>query len=199
MLDHKKQIKPGSIMKKLLKFLVAGIAVCYPLVIYFGLETLPLKLLTGIILVVFVLRLIVSGNSSLYFLKRLSFSVAAIGILLAATSLLFDSEKVLLFYPVLVSFSSLIVFAWSLIKPPSMIECFARIMDDQLPDEAIAYTRKVTMIWCLFFILNGSFALFTVIHGDYKLWALYNGLLSYIIMGGLLGVEWLYRKWILKV
>jgi len=84
------------------------------------------------------------------------------------------------------------VFGVSLWKPPSMIERFARLQTPDLPFQAIAYTRKVTWIWCGFFILNGSIATASVFAND-KVWALYNGLLSYIFMGILLAGEYLVR------
>ena len=139
------------------------------------------------------------GGTGIRFLKRLTIPAAGAGAILACASFLMNSEQALLFYPVVVSMAGLFAFASSLIKPPSMIECFARLTDENLPEEAILYTRKVTMIWCLFFIINGCIALFTVLNGDYALWALYNGLLSYLLMGLLLAVEWFYRKWILKI
>ena len=172
---------------------------CYPLLIYLGLDTLPLKYLAVLIAGLFLVRLLVLGGSGLRFLKRLTLPATACGIILACASLLMNSEQALLYYPVVVSAAGLFAFASSLFKPPSMIECFARLSDENLTKVAIAYTRKVTMIWCLFFIVNGGIALFTVLNGDYSLWALYNGLLSYILMGLLLAVEWLYRKWVLKV
>ena len=172
---------------------------CYPLIIYLGLEHLPLNLVAGIILVLFTLRLLILNRARLAFLKHLSAPAACSGILLAGFSLLSNSDRVLLFYPALVNLFCLMVFAWSLIKPPSIIECFARLAQDALPEEAVSYTRKVTMVWCLFFIANGSLALFTAFYDHYALWTLYNGLVSYVLMGGLLGGEWLYRKWILKV
>ena len=55
------------------------------------------------------------------------------------------------------------------------------------------------MIWCLFFIVNGAIALVTVLSKNQALWTLYNGLISYLLMGTLLGGEWLYRKRVLKV
>ena len=186
-------------IKRVLQVLLSIALACYPLVIYLGLETLPLNTLAAVILGIFVLRLLVLRGTQLRFLKHLSVPVALSGIVLASASLILNSEQALLFYPVLASFSCLITFAWSLFRPPSIIECFARLTDDELDQDAIIYTRKVTMIWCLFFIANGVIALFTIFNGNYALWTLYNGLLSYIFMGTLFAGEWLYRKWILKV
>ncbi len=57
--------------------------------------------------------------------------------------------------------------------------------------EGVRYTRKVTLVWCGFFIGNGAMALFTVLHGDMHLWTLWNGMVAYILMGTLMATEWL--------
>ncbi len=186
-------------MKKLLQVVLSVALVCYPLMIYLGLEKLPWKSVALGILVLFVLRILLLRGSGVQMLKRMGLPAAVCGLVLTSASLALGDETALLWYPVLVSTCGLFVFGWTLFFPPSMIESFARLAEPDLPDEAVPYTRKVTMIWCLFFIANGIVALMTVLSGDRALWALYNGLLSYICMGLLFGGEWVYRKWVLKV
>lgn len=175
------------------------ILACYPLVIYLGLEIMPLNRIAALVVVVFLLRLLALKGSRLRFLKHLTIPAAVGGIALSSVALFLNNQQALLLYPVMVSLSCLSVFAWSLVKPPSIIECFARLQEETLTEQAVAYTRKVTMIWCLFFIVNGGIALLTVLGDNQTLWTLYNGLISYLLMGVLLGGEWLYRKWVLKV
>ena len=187
-------------MSKRVWQVISGIVLaCYPLVIYLGLETMPLNRVAVLIIAVFLLRLLAMKGSRLRFLKHLTIPAAVGGITLSSAALLCNNQQALLLYPVLVSLSCLSVFAWSLVKPPSIIECFARLQAEDLPEQAIAYTRKVTMIWCLFFIVNGAIALVTVLSKNQALWTLYNGLISYLLMGTLLGGEWLYRKRVLNV
>lgn len=45
----------------------------------------------------------------------------------------------------------------------------------------------------LFFLVNGAIALFTALYSSDKIWALYNGLISYGLMGMLFVGEWLVR------
>lgn len=115
----------------------------------------------------------------------------------AGFSLLDNSALGLKFYPVLMSAVMLILFSLSLYRGPSAIERLARLQDPNLPDAAVTYCAKVTRIWCLFFVLNGAIACTTVFASD-ALWALYNGLVSYLAMGALLGAEFLYRHFKLK-
>jgi uncharacterized membrane protein len=58
---------------------------------------------------------------------------------------------------------------------------------------AIAYTRKVTVVWCGFFVVTGTLALATALWSSDKTWALYNGLIAYLLMGALFAGEWLVR------
>ena len=55
----------------------------------------------------------------------------------------------------------LAVFAVSLRFPPSAVERIARLSDPDLPPQGVAYTRRVTQVWCGFFVFNGAAALAT--------------------------------------
>ena len=70
----------------------------------------------------------------------------------------------------------------------------ARLSEPDLPDVAIAYTRKVTLVWCAFFLVNGGIALATALWGTEAQWTLYNGGIAYVLMGLIAAVEWLVRK-----
>jgi acyl-CoA synthetase (AMP-forming)/AMP-acid ligase II/3-hydroxymyristoyl/3-hydroxydecanoyl-(acyl carrier protein) dehydratase len=84
-----------------------------------------------------------------------------------------------------------------------MIFRFARFQDKgietSLAKERIArYCKKVTFLWCGFFILNGSFSAFTVFAGSEFLWSIYNGGISYILMGLLFTGEYIIRRQVNK-
>jgi uncharacterized membrane protein len=96
-------------------------------------------------------------------------------------------------YPVLVNAALLGLFAYSLIFPPSMAERFARMSAPDLPEQVIDYTRRVTQVWCAFFGINGAIALMTALWASPIIWTLYNGLISYLMMGLLLAGEYVVR------
>ena len=104
------------------------------------------------------------------------------------------SGLMLRFYPVLMNLVLLSVFAASLWRPPSMIERFARLQHPELDERGVRYTRTVTKVWCGFFIFNGSIAAGIAVWGDTAQWAFYNGFLAYVLIGLLLGGEWLVRR-----
>lgn len=95
-------------------------------------------------------------------------------------------------YPVLVNLGFLLVFAWSLTSSQTVVERIARLTEPDLPQIAVRYTRKVTIAWCVFFSINGLIALLTVFMSN-QAWALYNGLIAYILMGIMFAAEYLIR------
>lgn len=115
-------------------------------------------------------------------------------LLLAGAAALNNSEALLRLYPVAMNFGTLTLFGLSLQAPPSMIERFARLTEPDLSAAAVHYTRRLTQIWCAFFIFNGSAALYTALYTSRDTWALYNGLIAYLLMGALLGGERLLRR-----
>lgn len=191
-------------MMRWLSWLAGGVLLLYPLAVYWGLTHAgQTPLLLGLLLI-FSLRLLpglLKGRARLgplpewLWLGRL---LACIGLGLTLLSALFSARHWLLYYPLAVSLALLCLFGWSLTRPMSLVERLARLQDPALPPAAIGYTRRVTQVWCGFFVINGALAAFTIWHGDLALWSLYNGLISYVLMGGLMGAEYLVRRRLLK-
>lgn len=119
-------------------------------------------------------------------------SVAGV-MLLAAVAVWANLLLPLKLYPVLVSCAMLAVFGYSLLYPPSVIERMARVREANLKPAVIAYTRRLTQIWCVFFIINGALAFITAMWATEAVWSIYTGVISYVLMGALLGGELLYR------
>ena len=115
------------------------------------------------------------------------------GVVLAAASLWLDNSGAVLYYPVLVNSALLVLFTASLARPPSVIERIARLTDPELPPAAVVYTRRVTIVWAVFFTLNGGAALYTALFTRLETWALYNGLIAYVLIGTLFAVEFAIR------
>lgn len=97
-------------------------------------------------------------------------------------------------YPVLVNGALLAIFAYSLVAPPTIVERFARVQEPDLPPRAIAYARRVTQVWCIFFVLNGGVALLTALYASSALWWFYNGFIAYLLIGLLFAGEYFVRR-----
>jgi uncharacterized membrane protein len=104
------------------------------------------------------------------------------------------SELLLRFYPSLVNLGLLIAFGATLVRGPSMIEKFARLGQPDLPPGAVRYTRRVTQVWCGFFVLNGAFSAYTALAWSRASWSLYNGMIAYGLIGVLLAGEFAWRR-----
>ena len=116
-----------------------------------------------------------------------------------AAILVFGRRDSMYWYPVLVNLMMLVVFGGSLFAGQTVIERLARLQQPDLPEKAVRYTRRVTQVWCVFFIINGTLAALLVRLGRYDWWAVYTGVIAYVLMGMLFVGEWLYRKLVLKV
>jgi uncharacterized membrane protein len=97
-------------------------------------------------------------------------------------------------YPVLVNGALLAMFAYSLVAPPTVVERLARLREPDLPPQAIAYTRRVTQMWCGFFVINGCAALLTALYASSALWWFYNGFVAYLLIGLLFAGEYCVRR-----
>lgn len=177
----------------LLKVLTIVAITAYPLAVWFGLTRWGMQVLAPILLLMFTVRLFVV-RSKIKQQLWLGKALALTGIILSLASLGLGKTQWLLFYPVVVNILLLTLFSYSLFRPPSIIERLARLTEPELSPLAVAYTRKVTLVWCVFFVINGTLALATCLYGDMHLWALYNGGLSYLLIGSLMGLEWIIRK-----
>jgi len=105
-----------------------------------------------------------------------------------------DSPQLLRWYPVLISTFMLTLFGASLLQGMPMAERLARLRDPELPPQAVRYTRRVTEVWCLFFLLNGLTAASLTLWAPLSWWTLYNGVIAYAAMGLLFAIEWLIRQ-----
>lgn len=177
-------------MSKLAQLMLVLIVAAYPLAVYFGIQYLSLGAMLGVLAVVAGLRLLLTGNGG-----RVGARLVAVAlVVVVALSWLRGDADGLLWYPVLCNAILFALFSYSLRQPQTVIERLARLREPDLPPAGVAYTRRVTQVWCGFFVLNGALALATVLYGDMRLWTLYNGLISYGLMGLLLGGEWLVRR-----
>ncbi|WP_246024913.1 hypothetical protein [Paraburkholderia dinghuensis] len=118
-------------------------------------------------------------------------NVASVAIVLT------NSALVMRLYPSLVNLGLLVAFSATLVKGPSMVERFARMTYADPPAHVVRYTRRVTQLWCLFFVVNGVFSVYTAVWWSAKAWSLYNGAIVYGIIGTLLAGEIAWRRWIM--
>lgn len=158
----------------------------YPLAVWYGLARFEARWVALFLLLLALLRAFASR-------EPVWLAAAAGAGLLVLASWISNHGLPLKLYPVLVNAALLVVFALSLWKPPTVIERLARLQQPDLPPEAIPYVAKVTRAWCLFFVANGSIALWTALAASDATWALYNGLVAYLLIAAMFLGERLLR------
>ncbi|WP_263262141.1 hypothetical protein [Pseudomonas sp. RIT-PI-S] len=163
--------------------LLAG--VLYPFAVYFGAPHYSARQF-GLLLGALWLARALTGHGH----KGLAWSALAFCVAMAGLG----DTQLLRWYPVLLSAGLLVIFSLSLRHGMPVAERLARLTDPELPPKAIRYTRQVTQAWCLFFLLNGLAAASLALWAPLAWWALYTGVIAYLLMGVLFAGEWMIRQ-----
>jgi uncharacterized membrane protein len=163
----------------------------YPPLAYFGMAVLPPAVFVLIGLTLVGVRLWVLRQKPDAKAWQISFLIAAVGL----TGVYFlNAHLAMLVYPVAVSLSAAAVFGVSLLFPPPLVERIARLSEPDLPPSGVIYTRRVTVIWAVFLLINAFISAATALWGTPAQWTLWNGLVSYLLMGTLFAGEMVVRK-----
>jgi uncharacterized membrane protein len=165
----------------------------YPLVIYAAHARLETRRVAGILLALYGLAMLLrlrGSRSDLWHVLRQYLPLIA----LTAAAIVLGNRTLLLLLPMLVSLYLFAIFAWSLRRGPPMIERFARLAEDDLPEFTLPYCRKVTEVWCAFLAANAAAVLVLALGAPISWWALYTGALAYLLMILLLAGEFVFRK-----
>ena len=182
-------------MKIVLNVLFACLLLCYPFMVFFGFKYFEPRVVSLALIVILLLRFVfLSKKTKDISLLSTRLSLLA-GFLILIAVQIFNKGIFIKLYPFFMSAIFFFSFAYSLKHKPSMAERFARMQHKKLPAKATRYLRKVTLLWCVFFVLNGTIALYTTFFTPIEVWTFYNGFLSYILMGVLFILELIFRQW----
>lgn len=181
-------------MARIALIAISLLLLAYPVGVYFGLHYLEPRALGLLLLILIAARFILARKrlNRANLVSLLPVTVATT--LLCLLILVFNETSMVRLNPALVNLVLLLTFGYTLYNPPSMIERLARVSGSQIAGPAIAYTRNVTAVWCLFFLLNGAAALYTCFFASLETWTLYNGLIAYILVGLLFLAEYCVRR-----
>jgi len=195
-------------MKKFLKALFYVTAAVYPILVFtllviFKVDTKVLSLCIIALAAAFFLS--ATGSKKVGGKKEkgaLDWKPLVSSVLFLAAGLfcfITGKEFFLKLYSVVISVTFLAVFGSTLFFEPNIIFRFATLADRSIlgssyESQVKKYCKKVTIVWCCFFILNGSAAAYTTFFCSREVWAVYNGGISYVLMGTLFIVEFIIRK-----
>ena len=164
-------------MRVALAVLRTLLVIGYPAALYFGVTHLDARTL-GLVML------------GLLLVALLLFSLA----LLVGVGAALAEPRFFLALPVLVNLTLLANFAASLRGPVSLVKHYARMQDPALPEGERAYCRQVTRAWCWFFAANAGVCAILAATAPVAWWALYTGVLAYILVGLGFTIEYIVRK-----
>jgi uncharacterized membrane protein len=120
-------------------------------------------------------------------------AAAAVVALLAAT--LEHSEQLLLYLmPVLMNAALAVFFGRTLIPGETpLITRFSILLRGKLEPRVVSYTRRVTQVWTLFFILLALESLLLALFTPLEIWSLFANILNYLFAGLLFAGEYCFR------
>ncbi|MBO7638984.1 MAG: hypothetical protein J6S91_08415, partial [Treponema sp.] len=200
-------------MKQFMKILMILLSVIYPVIVFVFLYLLktPVRVLSVFVIIV-AAGIFLTFTARNKDAKKTTIDVKQLVtpiLLLTAGLLCFLTNKIffLKLYSVFLSAIFLGLFGSTLFFEPTMIFRFATLADKSIigstcEDDVRKYCRVVTILWCLFFILNGTISTLTAFSQEIfhiteeqadKVWTIYNGALSYVLMGLLFSGEYLVR------
>jgi uncharacterized membrane protein len=184
---------PSEGWRRLAGGLQVAFTLAYPLIVWLAFTRLETRAVGVLLLALYLISSLLRARGSLSDLWSVARQHAPlVGLVLVGVAT--GQRTVLLLVPVVVSLYLLWTFAASLSKGPPMVERFARIVEEDLPDFCVPYCRKVTIVWCAFLAANALVAGLLAFFAPLEWWALYAGLVFYVLMGALLAGEFVVRK-----
>lgn len=188
-------------MKSRFRILFYVLSVVYPVAVFVCLVVFRVQPRVFSLFVVFVaLVSLLAATGNRDFHKNARLFVSAALMLLAGIICLITGRTVFIkLYPVIMNGIFLFTFGATLFIEPNICFRFACLADKKLKTSLAhakveQYCEAVTIAWCVFFVFNGLVAAYTVFAASDRIWSLYNGGISYLLIGILFAVEFLIRK-----
>ncbi len=176
--------------RALIFFAIAVVTAIYPVIIYFGLNHFGPRTLA----LIFIVALFVRAWLWEMFTRpeKIIYVILVGGLCLFAAWI--QSEQLLRYYPVLMNFAIASFFAVSLFSDKTLIERFASVFERKIDDRAKIYMTRLTIIWALILSINGVVSFYTACCLSLQQWAIYNGVIAYIIFIVISLMELLVRR-----
>lgn len=169
--------------------LASVILVVYPLLVYWGMHWMEPRFLGLLLVAVYAVRIImITQKRALRWLML--FAIVAVG----ALFWLFNSELLLRLVPAFINIALALGFAYTLYVPPTLPARMATLKHGFLTPALERYTSQITCLWVGFFCVNASIAAATALWTSREVWALYNGLIAYGLIGLVFASEYAYRR-----
>jgi len=96
------------------------------------------------------------------------------------------------YYPPVVNFAFFAIFFSSIFCRQTIIQKIALASEPDAGEDVLRYTRNLTYVWSAFMFLNFMISFATVFMSK-KVWTLYNGFISYMLVGAFFFIEYIVR------
>jgi len=181
-------------MQTVLRVVGVLVLATYPVVVYVGITRWNPRAVAVLLLLVLVpmLSLRYRNRSREHLLAVVRVPLAVLAVLILAA--LINDRRLILALPVVVNAVLLVHFAGSLRGPMPVVERLARLEQPELSPPEVRYCRSVTWLWVVFFVVNGLVAGVLAVTGPLSLWAVYTGLISYLLIGVVFTGEFVVRR-----
>ncbi len=128
------------------------------------------------------------------FIKRFAFVFSTLFTLGIIALFCFTGLRELKLYPVVMNFCIFCVFFSSLFDKETIIQKFARMSEGggELHPKIKTYTKNLTYIWCVYLFFQFLFSFATLFMSD-RVWVIFNGCVSYILLGTFFAIEYVFR------
>lgn len=168
------------------KAIAAAAVACYPFAVFFAIKSGCGEAAVAVLTIAVLLG---------FFINRQKILLVG-GISVIALSAVLGRAELVKFYPVVMNFTVMAVFALSLKKKP-LVQIIGEKMRGALPQKGVEYARKATFAWAVFMFFLALCSLATVFMPN-EVWAAFNGFLSYVLIALMFFFEYLARRKALK-
>lgn len=183
--------------RPLINAVIALALLAYPFTMYFAASRVaPKRLLAGVLIL---LALRAAFRAWRAPARRWRWLALTVALLLGAVAALFSRGVSLAhvqLYPVVIDAVFFLVFFLSLFTRQPLVERIVRARGDALDAQGVCYTRRVTWAWSAVLLANTLIALYTTLYASLAVWTLWNGLLSYLLIGVTYATEYLVRPYL---
>lgn len=182
------------------KILALVVGVGYPLIVYFFKDVIDNQFAFLLLLLFLLIRIFLGLEMALFKnLGKLNLAFIIPMLFVIAVLYLFVPTALKFMYPVMMNLQFAYLFFISLRTDMPLIERFARQFGKMpIDEEAIRYMRSLTKVWGVFCTCNGVASFIMAWMCSLEMWSLYNSVVSYGLMGLLGGIEYIYRRYVMK-
>jgi len=127
--------------------------------------------------------------------KRIA-SILALAVLCVLAAFVPQASVPFFLLPILINLLLAWFFARTLAAGrEALITRFARLGHQPMPDEVVKYTRQLTWVWTIFFLVMAAVSAGLVAIQAHAAWAWFTAVGSYLCIGLLFALEYGYRRY----